>query len=151
MTLSLEVSVLLTMESLVPEANAYAESFGLGPAEAAFYNLFASLRRTPVPLGLKGAPFILRHDVLARILDSGFPGFFTMTDLEQAVTDDFLDAARGSTDNRKGWQVRVAVGLMMADAVVVVASNVDLASYGHGPNLLIYPSAYSRHATCISQ
>jgi hypothetical protein len=31
--------------------------------------------------------------------------FFTMRDLEKAVTDDFLDAARGSTDNRKGWKV----------------------------------------------
>jgi len=96
------------MQSLVPELNEYAASFGLGPAEAAFYNLVASLRRTPVPLGLKGTPFCLRHDVLAKSVgqDSGFPGFFTMTDLEKAGPDDFLDAARGATDNRKGWQVR---------------------------------------------
>jgi hypothetical protein len=33
-------------------------------------------------------------------------GFFTMQHLEKALEDDFLDAARGSTDNRKGWKVR---------------------------------------------
>ena len=37
--------------------------------------------------------------------DSGWHGYFTMEDLETAVEEDFLDAARGSTDNRKGWQI----------------------------------------------
>ena len=35
----------------------------------------------------------------------GFSGFFTFEDLKKALEDDFLDADRGSTDNRKGWNV----------------------------------------------
>ncbi len=34
-----------------------------------------------------------------------FDGFFTFDDLVKALEDDFLDADRGSTDNRKGWKV----------------------------------------------
>jgi hypothetical protein len=100
--------VLKTLASLKDEANEYADAFGLDEQEAAFYALFASLRKAPVPLGLKGQPFVLRHADVCGALDqnTGFPGFFTMSDLERAVQDDFLDAARGSTDNRKGWQVR---------------------------------------------
>ena len=36
---------------------------------------------------------------------NAFEGFFTFDDLAQAVEDDFLDANRGSTDNRQGWKV----------------------------------------------
>jgi len=105
---SLKDSVLQTMQTLVPESNEYAEMFGLGPAEAAFYCLFGALREIPLGLKAKGC-FCLRNDAITNALqqqESGFPGFFTMQDLEQAVTADFLDAARGSTDNRKGWKVR---------------------------------------------
>ena len=107
---SLEDAVLRTMRSLVKESDEYADAFGLGSAEAATYCLFRSVRDTPVPLGLRagGGPFCLRHDAICQALgkeDSGFVGFFTMADLEKAVNDDFLDAKRGSTDNRRGWQV----------------------------------------------
>jgi hypothetical protein len=62
-------------------------------------------------LGLQGYPLVLRKATLEQVLMPPensvlFQNFFTMADLEKAVEDDFLDAARGSTDNRKGWKVR---------------------------------------------
>jgi len=100
--------VLRAMESLKNEANEHAEMFGLTPADAAVYALFAAIKQAPVPLGLKGLPFVLRHNEIQKALgqETQWPGFFSMVDLEKALDDDFLDAARGSTDNRKGWQVR---------------------------------------------
>jgi hypothetical protein len=104
--------------------------------EATVYALFQALRLENVPLGLQGQPILWRRDEIEKAMRkrsismsplavdttiaeeetdttlssspwSGAGGhFFTMRDLEQAVTDDFLDAARGSTDNRKGWKVR---------------------------------------------
>jgi hypothetical protein len=99
--------VLKTMESLRVESKDYAETFGLSAAEAAFYGIFAALRKAHVPLGLKGQPFVLRHDQIVRAMqqETLWPGFFTMHDLEKALNDDFLDAARGSTDNRKAWTI----------------------------------------------
>lgn len=106
-TAETHASILQTIESIKDEANEYAESFGLGPSEAAFYGLFLSIRRLRIPLGLHGHPFLLRHTEIETALHqpSRWPGFFTLGDLEKALSDDFLDAARGSTDNRKGWQV----------------------------------------------
>jgi hypothetical protein len=103
---SLNEAVLSAMESVRDEANQFAEMFGLTTADAAFYALFSAIVKAPAPLGLKGKPFVLRHDQVVEALhqDSAWPGFFTMTDLEKAVNDDFLDAALGSTDNRKGWK-----------------------------------------------
>jgi hypothetical protein len=94
------------MESSRDKALEFADMFALTPAEAAFYSLFAAIREA-VPLGLKGQPFVLRHAEIEKAMhqESQWPGFFTMKDLEKALSDDFLDAARGSTDNRKGWQV----------------------------------------------
>lgn len=114
---SLEEHVLQVLQSLVTESNAYAESLGLGTVEAAFYGLFAALRRAPVSFGLKGVSFCLRNDAVCQALgqESGFPGFFTLKDLERAVEDDFLDAVRGSTDNRKGWQI-TAVSVPRGDS-----------------------------------
>jgi hypothetical protein len=105
---SLNEAVLRTMESVRDEANEYAEMFGLTTADAAFYALFAAIIKE-APLGPKGEPFVLRHDQVVKSLhqESAWPGFFTMKDLEKAVNDDFLDAARGTTDNRKGWKVRL--------------------------------------------
>jgi hypothetical protein len=105
---SMNEAVLRTMESVRDEANEYAEMFGLTTADAAFYALFAAIIKE-APLGPKGEPFVLRHDQVVKALhqDSAWPGFFTMKDLEKAVNDDFLDAARGTTDNRKGWKVRI--------------------------------------------
>lgn len=127
---SLSKQVLQTIESVSDDSRNYAEMFGLSTtSDAAFHALFSSIRQTPdVTLGLKGSPFVLRHDEMchafAKSKDggggdgdgdgeegttsttvTGWPGYFTMVDLEKAVTDDFLDAVRGSTANRKGWQI----------------------------------------------
>eukprot|EP00980_Cylindrotheca_fusiformis_P022241 scaffold9153_cov121-Cylindrotheca_fusiformis.AAC.5 len=86
----------------------YAEMFGLGATETGLYCLFHSMRKSGIALGLKGLPFVLRNDDISQALDlkqSCFSDFFTMLDLEQALEDDFLDASRGSTDNRKGWKI----------------------------------------------
>ena len=40
------------MESLKDQANEYAEMFGLTPADAAFFALFAAIKQAQVPLGL---------------------------------------------------------------------------------------------------
>jgi hypothetical protein len=103
----LKEAVLRTMESVRDEANEYGEMFGLSTADAAFYALFAAIIKE-APLGPKGEPFVLRHDEVVKALhqDSDWTGFFTIKDVEKAVNDDFLDAALGTTDNRKGWKVR---------------------------------------------
>jgi hypothetical protein len=109
------------------QATSYADQFDLTTAEAALYALLMAMRRCNVPLGLHGTPFVLRHEDTTRAflfggdgddqssspsssttMTTGWPGFFTMDHLQTAVVEDFLDAARGSTDNRKGWQVRGA-------------------------------------------
>lgn len=107
--------VLRNLSSLSEEATQYSDMFELDDAGTAFYALFRAIRQGPIPLGLKGEPFCLRSDEVQQALaeggkqklekDTAWKAFFTMKDLEKAVTDDFLDAARGSTDNRKGWQV----------------------------------------------
>uniref|UniRef100_A0A7S3P829 Bifunctional lysine-specific demethylase and histidyl-hydroxylase n=1 Tax=Amphora coffeiformis TaxID=265554 RepID=A0A7S3P829_9STRA len=101
----LQESVLQTIGRLKTEATEYSDMFGLGPPEAAFYALFKALR--DVPLGLKGQPILLRASQVSDALgqETGWEEYFGMKDLEKAVTDDFLDAARGSTDNRKGWKI----------------------------------------------
>jgi Cupin superfamily protein len=103
----LEGKVLQAVSSLRGESLEYAEMLGLGSSDAAMYALFKAIRTVPVPLNLKGAPFVLRNQQLAEALqcETGWRGFFTMKDLEKAVADDFLDAARGSTDNRRGWKI----------------------------------------------
>lgn len=95
----------------------WAEAFGYGPTspEAGFHALFRAVRETG-RLGLgNGAPFLLRGADLVedlRAVDDEhtlFDGFFTFADMERAMEDDFLDADRGSTDNRKGWKIAAAV------------------------------------------
>jgi hypothetical protein len=105
----------------------YAEQFGLDGNDndnddneddsqtitcASLFALLDAMKRT-VAMGLHGYPLVLRKADLEQVLLGNsqreklmFQGFFTMKDLEKAVEDDFLDAARGSTDNRKGWKVR---------------------------------------------
>ncbi len=85
------------------DANDYAEQFGLSGAEATLYGLVQALRNSP--MGLTGRPFVLRKEEIPHSLE----GFFTMEHLEKALEEDFLDAARGSTDNRKGWKVCICI------------------------------------------
>jgi antitoxin component of RelBE/YafQ-DinJ toxin-antitoxin module len=96
------------MAAVADEAKEYAETFGLTHTEAAIYAVFRAMRNAKIPLGLKGEPFVVRRDDIIRALqvsDAPFDHFFTMQDFAKAVEDDFLDAVRGSTDNRKGWKV----------------------------------------------
>jgi hypothetical protein len=90
----------------------YAEQFGLDDSAtcAGLYALLRAMKQT-LSLGLQGYPLVLRKAALEQVLMPPensvlFQNFFTMAYLEKAVEDDFLDAARGSTDNRKGWKVR---------------------------------------------
>ena len=101
-------------------AKEYAEMFGLSYSDAGFYAMFDAIRQSGIALGVKGQPFVLRNEDICKSLEetrkgmegteedieSPFAGFFTIDDLAKATEDDFLDAARGSTDNRKGWKVR---------------------------------------------
>jgi hypothetical protein len=91
-------------------AREYAEMFGFGETEASLYNLFDAMRKSGLALGLKGLPYVLRKDEIVKAIGGNgektlFDGFFTISDLEKALEDDFLDASRGSTDNRKGWKI----------------------------------------------
>lgn len=103
---SLSTSILQEMSLVKSSGDEFAESFGLGNAESAFFSLFTSIRNK-AQLGLRGTPFVLRKDEIQNVLgqDAGFAGFFDMNDLEKALSEDFLDASRGSTDNRKAWQI----------------------------------------------
>jgi hypothetical protein len=117
--------VLYKMSCLRQEAIDYAAQYDLGTYEATVYALFQALRLVQVPLGLSKAPpaqeaaqpILWRRDEIYEAMqilqdttnnDTSciiWSNFFTMTDLKKAVSDDFLDAARGSIDNRKGWKV----------------------------------------------
>jgi hypothetical protein len=106
---ALEEQLLDSISSSAEEAKEWSDMFGLSESEAAFYALFKGIRKS-VPLGLKGQPFVLKQADIIKALDypdnqNVFKGWFDKGDLEKAVNDDFLDADRGSTDNRKGWKV----------------------------------------------
>ena len=101
-------AVLEKISSLREASEEYASSFDLQPSEAATFALFRAIRDVPVPLGLHGTPFVLRNDEICKAFgrDTTWSReWFTMADLEKACRDDFLDAVRGSTDARKGWQI----------------------------------------------
>ena len=104
---ALSQTVLEHLAAGASAAKEYADSFGLSESNAGFYGLFDSMRKANIAYGFQGHPFVLRKSQIQQALGfSPFKDFFTMNDLEKAVEDDFLDAARGSTDNRKGWMVR---------------------------------------------
>eukprot|EP00538_Stauroneis_constricta_P011337 CAMPEP_0119566390 /NCGR_PEP_ID=MMETSP1352-20130426/32920_1 /TAXON_ID=265584 /ORGANISM="Stauroneis constricta, Strain CCMP1120" /LENGTH=636 /DNA_ID=CAMNT_0007615493 /DNA_START=15 /DNA_END=1922 /DNA_ORIENTATION=+ len=104
----IENLILEAMQQNAEKSKEYSDMFGLGQSEAAFFAVFDAIRKSGIPLGLKGSPFVLKSDDVTKALamdDNPFVGFFGMDDLEKALEDDFLDAARGSTDNRKGWKI----------------------------------------------
>ena len=90
-------------------AQEYADMFGLSEQEAGFYGLVHAMRTSGMAYGLRSLPFIIKKQEISQIHDNLFDVFFNMDDLAKALEDDFLDAARGSTDNRKGWKVRIFV------------------------------------------
>ena len=90
----------------VADAQTYATSMDLPLACQSIFQFFTALKSQQQDvLGMTGRPFCIRNHQWPSHCD----GFFTIADLEQAVMDDFLDAARGSTDNRKGWTVRYEI------------------------------------------
>ncbi len=102
---------LMASDSTKEACQQWADQLGLDMTapEVGFYALFTAVRQCAT-LGVRdGQPFCLRRKDVMKALDahehSIFAGFFTFDDLAKAVQDDFLDAARGSTDNRKGWKV----------------------------------------------
>jgi len=105
---------------------AHAEMFGLDDEDenieneqtsAGLFALMDAIKNTlgaDGSLGLSGHPLVLRKADLESAMESAdapaetmrlFENAFTMKDLEKALDDDFLDASRGSTDNRKGWAI----------------------------------------------
>lgn len=117
----LDDSILSRITDATTESKQWAESFDLtSESGAAFYALFSGIRSSN-NLGLRGKPFYLKSNDVRKAMgdvdvdgdvdgddsDGGaiFDGFFTFDDLVKALEDDFLDADRGSTDNRKGWKV----------------------------------------------
>ncbi len=90
------------------ESQKWAEEFDLASESCdSFYALFSGIKSSAA-LGLKGSPFYLKGDELSDGNGNGgnpFQNYFTFNDLAKALEDDFLDANRGSTDNRQGWKV----------------------------------------------
>ena len=105
------------------EGNKWANEFGFAEEgedapEGAFYAIFRAIRHVDAEtsgsddseklLGLSGTPFYVPGYILAKAeqkFQNAFCNFFHFANLAKALEEDFLDAQRGSTDNRKGWQV----------------------------------------------
>lgn len=112
----LDESILSRIKNAAEESKQWADMFELADESgAAFHALFSGIRSSE-NLGLKGKPFYLKSSDILKAMGNeenpkdGFSGFFTYDDLTKALEDDFLDADRGSTDNRKGWKVRKDMG-----------------------------------------
>lgn len=112
-------------QSLV-DGKKWATEFGFAEEgeeapESAFYAIFRAIRQVDAKtnnangssdgeklLGLSGTPFYIPGYILAKAESkhqNAFCDFFHKMHLEKALEEDFLDAQRGSTNNRKGWQV----------------------------------------------
>jgi hypothetical protein len=112
----LDENILSRIKEAADESKQWAQDFDLvEESGAAFHALFSGIRSSAA-LGTKGRPFYLKGEEVRKALggddddddDSGndpFNGYFTFDDLAKALEDDFLDANRGTTDNRKGWKV----------------------------------------------
>mmetsp|Transcript_42359 Transcript_42359/g.61877 ORF Transcript_42359/g.61877 Transcript_42359/m.61877 type:complete len:676 (+) Transcript_42359:203-2230(+) len=107
-------NILNEMQHATKSSFEWSESFGLNGEEAAFYALFSSIRSLSNDvLGINGKPFYLAQDQIVKAIKKGsgeesastIAGYFTFDDLAKALEEDFLDADRGSTDNKKGWKV----------------------------------------------
>jgi len=107
----LDENILGRIKEASAESKQWAEDFDLtSESGAVFHALFSGIKSSAA-LGLKGSPFYLKGEDVRNAMDSNdsnddpFNGFFTFDDLAKALEDDFLDATRGSTDNRQGWKV----------------------------------------------
>jgi hypothetical protein len=105
--------ILSGIQEASTESQKWAEEFDLvSESCASFYALFSGIKSSAA-FGLKGSPFYLKGEELSKIImnhneggvGNPFQNYFTFDDLAKALEDDFLDANRGSTDNRQGWKV----------------------------------------------
>jgi hypothetical protein len=117
---SLGGNILSKIKDSKEESKGWAEAFDLSSESgAAFHALFSGIRSST--LGPKGIPYYLKSkDVVEAIGEdgfasenNGFDGFFSFDDLAKALEEDFLDADRGTTDNRKGWRVSVMSKILL--------------------------------------
>jgi len=111
----LDNTILPRISSAAAESQQWGLDFDL-VEESPFHSLFSGIRSSAA-LGLKGRPFYVKQNDIVSAMEKGtivegdsngsspFAGYFTFDDLAQALQDDFLDANRGTTDNRKGWKV----------------------------------------------
>merc|ERR1711957_762429 len=102
----LDEEIIKLISSTAEDSKQWGTDFDL-VEESPFYNIFSAVRSSSV-FGPKGRPFYFsRNDIDSVMADSanGFAGYFTFDDMAKALTDDFLDASRGTADNRKGWKV----------------------------------------------
>ena len=107
--LSLSESAAASIAASQAQAKEWSDSLNLGEPEQAFFALFQGICDS-VPMGLKGQPFVLKKKELEQAFSSSpFAGFYTYQDLAKSIQEDFLDAGRGTTDNRKGWKVSVSI------------------------------------------
>jgi hypothetical protein len=104
----LDNTILSRIQDASTESKQWAEDFDLvEDSGAAFHALFSGIKSSAA-LGLKGSPFYLKGEDVRKVMggdDDPFHGYFTFDDLANALEEDFLDANRGSTDNRQGWKV----------------------------------------------
>jgi hypothetical protein len=108
------MSILKAMKEAGPAAVAWAGDDQDFQKLTSFYALFRGIRDAPEG---SSTPFFIQNDQVQTALlqnnkeddddptTSSFAGFYTMDSLAQSLQDEFLDASRGSTDNRKGWKV----------------------------------------------
>lgn len=130
-SLPLAQQFLTSYEQSLEEGQQWANEFGFADgsegelsSEGAFYSIFRAFRKMDHDgngelLGLDGTPFYIPSSLLKNAesefsskqqLSNGgeknaFTSYFNFQHLATALEEDFLDAQRGSTDNRKGWQV----------------------------------------------
>ena len=112
-----KTEILSQISQSIKEGQNWAKDFDLQDERgAAFYSLFSGIRScSSSVMGMNGIPFHLTDDDLSNVLKGidekddneihTFKNYFTFNNLAQALEDDFLDATRGSTNNRKGWAV----------------------------------------------
>eukprot|EP00986_Skeletonema_menzelii_P010350 scaffold5045_cov146-Skeletonema_menzelii.AAC.7 len=125
-SMSLVENFIIEYQQSLEEGNKWSTEFGFAEEgeeapESAFYAIFRAIRHVDAKtnnangssdgeklLGLSGTPFYVPGYVLAKAEgkhQNAFCDFFHFPHLAKALEEDFLDAQRGSTNNRKGWQV----------------------------------------------
>ena len=125
-SMSLLENFIIEYQQSLEDGKKWSTEFGFAEEgeeapESAFYAIFRAIRNVDAKtnnangssdgeklLGLSGTPFYVPGYILAKAEgkhQNAFCDFFHFPHLAKALEEDFLDAQRGSTNNRKGWQV----------------------------------------------